>query len=446
ALGEVSESGDHLRLCHEWTAPGISPTPEGFDLKQFGVIRQVLGAGRPWIWHRGEPLPSMAQPLDRVFLGAPVIRAAAIIPFDVAGRPRHALMMHQGEDPHGLRGEVAQRLHLLARMLGDLLSRARLDAERRAHAQRLESMVAQIPTCLCLVDADGRPQHLNRAGQRLLGLTPQTVEPALAAFELSTLAAAAGFPPGMDLLGGDAAQLAVEAPLARLQEALGLPPDGGEGRIVSTRFLCIEQPDGSREGALRFEEITAQRQLEARIRRAQKLEAIGELAGGLAHEFNNELGVIQLGLGQALQALRQGRPVDAQDLESALAAARRSGDTTRHLLGFSRRAELRPRVVDLGRLVARFESTLRRWLPERIVLAVHPVAALADVDPGLIEQALLNLLSNARDAIEGPGRIDIAVGVDGAQVHLAVRDDGPGMPAEVQARAFEPFFTTKPVG
>lgn len=205
-----------------------------------------------------------------------------------------------------------------------------------------------------------------------------------------------------------------------------------------------------------------QARLEAQLQEARKMESIGRLAGGIAHDFNNMLGVI---LGHAEAALEQAG-VEGQlrgDLEEIRAAARRSADLTRQLLAFARRQTISPQVLDLNATTAGMLKMLRRLLGEQVGLAWRPGAGLWPVrmDPSQVDQVLANLCVNARDAIDGPGRLTIetanvtldeaacrslAEATPGDWVRLTVSDDGCGMDQETVARLFEPFFTTKAQG
>jgi signal transduction histidine kinase len=201
-------------------------------------------------------------------------------------------------------------------------------------------------------------------------------------------------------------------------------------------------------------DVTAQRSLEDTLRQAQKMESIGNLAGGVAHDFNNLLTVIS-GYAEMLQEGLQDDPAAMADINEILHAARSATAMTRQLLAFSRRQVLAPRVVEVNEIVTGLRAMLARLIEANVQLQFDLTAASTHVrvDPSQLEQVLLNLVVNARDAMPSGGLVTIAThvgsgSVDGAEpmVHVTVADTGTGMPPEVQQRIFEPFFTTKDVG
>jgi two-component system, cell cycle sensor histidine kinase and response regulator CckA len=199
--------------------------------------------------------------------------------------------------------------------------------------------------------------------------------------------------------------------------------------------------------------VTEPKRLEAELRQSQKMEAIGRLAGGIAHDFNNLLTVIAGRSELLLHRLRADDPV-RKDVELIKRVGERAATLTRQLLAFSRKQVLQTRVLALDAVVADLEPMLRRLIGEDIelVTTVAPGLGHVQADPAQIEQVVLNLVVNARDAMPpGGGRItiglaDVEVDAAGPHVMLAVSDTGSGIPPEVQPRIFEPFFTTKEPG
>ena len=203
----------------------------------------------------------------------------------------------------------------------------------------------------------------------------------------------------------------------------------------------------------------ALRESEAQLRQSQKLEAIGTLAGGIAHDFNNLITVISGYTQLALMRAEKNSPA-ADDLRQVVDASDRAANLTHQLLAFSRKQVLQPTVLDLGEVVSGISPMLRRIIGEHIELAIESEQSLTRVraDRGQVEQVLLNLAVNARDAMSAGGTLTIAtvnvgrvngasdIGVTGRGVSLVVRDTGIGMSDDVRDRIFEPFFTTKEVG
>ncbi len=233
--------------------------------------------------------------------------------------------------------------------------------------------------------------------------------------------------------------------------------------------LSAWQDDGRIQATVVIRDITERkqaqdvlRQRDAQLQQAQKMEAIGRLAGGVAHDFNNLLTAIVGFGGLVRDSLRDNDPIRA-DVDEVLTAADRAASLTRQLLAFSRRQVVTPRIIALEEIVANTEKMLRRLIGEDIVLisARAPELGRVRADPGQIEQILVNLAVNARDAMPDGGelRIDLCdvefdqadapprAGLEpGRYVRLAVSDSGSGIAPEVISHIFEPFFTTKPEG
>ena len=232
---------------------------------------------------------------------------------------------------------------------------------------------------------------------------------------------------------------------------------------VLDRGSVLRAPDGMPErvvGAIL--DISSQKELEEQFRHAQRMEAIGRLAGGIAHDFNNLLTVIRGTTDLLIDTFEQGSTV-RKDLGDIAAAADRATALTRDLLTFSRRQVVQPRVLDVNQVVEGIQSMLGRLLPETITLRLRLADGLDRIraDAGQLDQVIMNLVVNARDAMPSGGALTLETDnvelddeyasvhrdvVPGEHVMLAVSDDGHGMSPAVRERLFEPFFTTKGVG
>ena len=242
-----------------------------------------------------------------------------------------------------------------------------------------------------------------------------------------------------------------------------------DGKVIHTNLAvaCVRQTDGAVEYILALlEDLTARKQAEkeredvqAQLTQAQKMESVGRLAGGVAHDFNNMLGVI-LGYSELiLEQVEESQPFHAA-LQGIQQAAQRSADLTRQLLAFARKQTIAPKVIDLNKTVESMNKMLLRLIGEDLDLAWLPGKNLwlVKMDPSQIDQMLANLCVNARDAIADTGKVTIETGnvvfdatycaghtgfIPGEFVLLAVSDNGCGMDPEITSHLFEPFFTTK---
>jgi PAS domain S-box-containing protein len=295
-------------------------------------------------------------------------------------------------------------------------------------------------------------------------------------FASPQLATLLGYPSADELVGRDLRRVIVRQEQARI-EGYGAARQRGEA-APSQYELQVARRDGTMiwveclvsrlawEGApatlVAVIDITERKRVEEQLRQMQKMEAIGRLAGSVAHDFNNLLTVIA---GRSQLLLRRLAPHDPgrRDVELIQETAERAARLTRQLLAFSRKQILEPKVVDLDMVLGTIGSLLRRLIGEDVDLAVSAHGGLGRVkaDPGQIEQVIMNLAVNARDAMPRGGRLTIETGnveldaayasrqagvTPGPYVMLAVSDTGIGMDAETHARLFEPFFTTKEPG
>jgi two-component system cell cycle sensor histidine kinase/response regulator CckA len=236
-----------------------------------------------------------------------------------------------------------------------------------------------------------------------------------------------------------------------------------DGSLIAVEIASHLLKFGGRDAALVLAtDVTRRRQLEDELRQSQKMEAVGLLAGGVAHDFNNLLTAI-MGYAQLMRPRLAADPTALADADEILRAAERAANLTRQLLAFSRQQVLEPRVIDLNTIVTDLDRMIRRLIGEDIDLLSAAEAGLGcvRVDRGQIEQVLMNLVVNARDAMPGGGKLTLEtanVEIDarhasahpgvapGRFVMVAVSDTGCGMNAETVSRIFEPFFTTKETG
>ncbi len=222
----------------------------------------------------------------------------------------------------------------------------------------------------------------------------------------------------------------------------------------------IRDPDGTIVGASTIaRDVTSQKKIEDQLRQSQKMEAVGRLAGGVAHDFNNVLGIVT-----ACTELLNGRiPASEMEyLENIREAAKRGAALTRQLLAFSRRQTVRTEVLDLNQRLREVSKLLRPLMGDdvEVVLLSRSPAAVVEADPGQLDQIVINLAVNARDAMPNGGKLILETSVSeldenfarehtmtpGRYVILAVSDNGTGMDEATRSRIFEPFFTTKETG
>ena len=329
-------------------------------------------------------------------------------------------------------------------------------------------------------DAAGRPV-------RMIGVTQDITSRRLAEENVRKLAAFPQLNPNPVFeLAGDGSMKYCNAAATRLAQELGLghatellPPETpgivAECLAENRSRLRLERPLNQRILSWSFYpmaelgvvhcyagDVTERHELEARFRQAQKLESVGRLAAGVAHDFNNLLTVIQGNASLLLEQQAVPEPLRAC-LEGIDEATVRASKLTRQLLLFSRKQRLEPRILDLNELTSNLTRMLARLLGEDVKLEFSYETALPPVqaDPGMIEQVIVNLVVNARDAMPGGGTLRIATAVielaagqtgmnpdaaPGTFVQLSVTDTGSGIPPEILPHIFEPFFTTKEIG
>jgi PAS domain S-box-containing protein len=335
-------------------------------------------------------------------------------------------------------------------------SEARLLAERQLLAATLRSIADGVVA----TDATGTVVLANAAAEALAGCAPGTAKGRRFG-ELFPLS-------GWEGAGADAVAqvLAAGYPL-HLGERPALPGRDGRARTIALGGAPIVGAEGV-GAVLVLRDVTAQheaerqhRDLQRAFEQAQKLEGVGRLAGGVAHDFNNVLTVILGNVELALLTVGEESPI-VEPLREMREAAKAAAAVTRQLLAFSRKSVIEPQSIDLAEAFERLGKMLRRLIGEDVSLSVVAGRAVrAWVDPGQLEQILVNLVVNARDAMPGGGEIVIRTGAEhvtagdprllpglaaGEYAVLTVSDTGSGMTEEVKQHVFEPFFTTKEKG
>jgi two-component system cell cycle sensor histidine kinase/response regulator CckA len=339
-------------------------------------------------------------------------------------------------------------LQELGRRLGDavgqlaLLRRARevesklTERERLAHL--LQAVIDGTPDAVFVKDLALRYLLMNAAGARFLG---RPVEEVLGKDDLELFTHIQ-----FDVTAVDRSVIASGESLTQEESATA----AGETRTYMVTKSAYRDADARPIGLIGIaKDITATKRLEEDLRQAQKMEAVGRLAGGVAHDFNNLLMVINNCSEMVRDTLTAHDP-NRSLLGEVLRAGERAANLVRQLLALSRKQPLEPRVLNLNALLGDMHALLCRVLGAHVELHLvrDPALPLTKVDPGQFEQAILNLVVNARDAMPRGGHLTIETrgGAACDRVVVAVSDTGHGMEAATRERVFEPFFTTKPVG
>lgn len=343
-------------------------------------------------------------------------------------------------------------------MYSDITERKKAEEALLRREHELQRIFDILPIGLWLTDKQGQVLRRNPMGMKIWGLDPQKPIPASSAFRACRL------PSREPVAHGDwALDRTIRTGVTVVDELLEIEALDGRRKTILNYTAPVLDDDGRLEGVVVVNlDVSDRKALEDQLRQSQKMESIGLLAGGVAHDFNNMLSVI---LGNAELALEQLEPSGSLygDIQEIVHAAQRSAEVTRQLLAFARKQTIMPQVLGLNAVVGQTLKMLHRLIGEDIDLAWAPAEGLWPVwmDPSQVDQILANLCVNARDAIAGVGRVTIetanvtfddvsCVGNSGAMqgefVLLAVSDDGCGMDRETLGKLFEPFFTTKVAG
>ena len=335
----------------------------------------------------------------------------------------------------------------------DITDQLRAERALATNERLFRSVIDHAPVAIIFKDRDGRVELVNRTYEEFYNFSAEDILG-------KTLADI--FPPEAAARHDANDRKVMESRNVVVDEVKVTPPGRSVDYISITKFPVFDQFGGVTGVGTITMDVSAQKTAEERLRQSQKMEAVGQLTGGIAHEFNNLLQVV---VGN-LELLRSRTPADDQLERNFQAISRnvaRGAELTSRLLSFSRRQPLAPKALDIAKVLAEMQGMLAQTMGETITVNIKPSADIwmAEADPGQLENALLNLAINARDAMPGGGVItlsahNIRLDEQAASAHeevkpgdyviLSVSDTGSGMTEEDISHAFEPFFTTKDVG
>ena len=418
---------------------------EGRWLRLNRAISQMLGRSEPEL--RTMQLSDLNHPDDRR-LDRPLIKEllnGRRRSFALEKRYVHAdgHLIHVLVHVSLMHGDGERPLYFLCQLV-DITERRRAEAERRAVQERMQAIIDNSPALVIVKDLEQRYLLVNRRWEEITGLDGEEVLGRTSGEALGERSPAQDDVDREVIVSGEVRENMATMPGVGGDEITFLvvkfPLRDAEGQITAVCTISTDITERRRSAEERAE-------LEARLAQAQRLESVGQLAGGVAHDFNNLLSVILTCVGFAQRELPKEHPV-REDVEEIGRAADRAAALTRQLLMFSRREVVTPKLVDVGALVRGLESLLNKAVSERVALRIScgPKIVPVLIDPRQLEQVLVNLAVNARDAMPGGGTLSIAVVGVGGGVRITVADCGSGMAPEVRERAFEPFFTTKEEG
>ncbi len=418
-----------------------------------GLTEYVLRTGQSLL-----VTPEHSQELERSghveVIGTPSLDWLGV-PLKVGERTLGVLAV-QSYSPGVRYGEHEKHiLQFVSTQVAMAIERKRIDEERRGQEEFLRQVIDLNPNLIFVKDWDGRFTLVNRALAELYGTSPEDL----------VGRRDSDFNPNSEeveqYLRDDREAMTSGRPKFILEET-NTDARTGRRRWFQVIKVPLRSADGEPQVLGVATEITHRKELESQLRQAQKMEAVGQLAGGIAHDFNNVLTAV-LGYTRLLlkdATLSEQARSDVEEIEQA---ARRAASLTQQLLAFSRKQMLQLAILDLNEVVQGMRSLLRRLIGEHITLVatLDPQPMLVRADLGQLQQVIVNLSVNARDAMPAGGILTIATAAvelgptfvvarpgsqPGPHILLQVSDTGMGMDAETRGRVFEPFFTTKAVG
>jgi len=471
AYADVARDRDSFNVVCDYSE-GVPELVGSYRLSEFGTeFLRLIRAGEVFVVEDSETDPRTQSALTSYRQGQ--IRSGICVPLIRAGRLCALMSVHHNEPRHWRQEEV-ELLQLVASRSWEAIERARVSRELHDLNDKLKSEVRS------------RTEDLTRTERQFAQLVAGVTDCAI--YMLDPNGFVSSWNPGAARIKGYRADEIIGRHFSNFytaeDRAIGLPDRSlslvatqgkfeGEGwrvRKDGSRFWAsvlidpIYGPDHQVAGYAKItRDMTERRAIQEQLNQAQKMEAIGQLTGGVAHDFNNLLTVI---LGN-LDTVQRRAPADDEKLhrsiEHAMRGAERAAALTHQLLAFARRQPLNPKPTSVNQLVTTLLDLIRRTLPEGITVQSRLSARVGQVsvDPNQMESALLNLAVNARDAMSGNGALTITTDLAmisedealrlgdlqaGPHAVIGVIDTGIGMSSEVIARAFDPFFTTKPMG
>ncbi|WP_198683401.1 PAS domain S-box protein [Peristeroidobacter agariperforans] len=467
AYAEVASDRNTFDIVGDYS-DGVPSLVGHYRLYEFGAeFLRLARSGQPFIIEDVETDPRTQGEIDS-YRRAQVCAGIAI-PLLRAGQLCSVMAVHQNR-PRQWRQEEVELLQLVAGRCWEAVERARVSRELCEANERLKlevrdlnrterqfaQLVAGVTDCaIYMIDRKGYVSSWNPGAERIKGYTADEIIGRHFSQFYTIEDRASGLP---------------DRSLSLVATKGKFEGEGWRVRKDGSRFWAsvlidpIHGPDGQVLGYAKItRDMTERRLMQEQLNQAQKMEAIGQLTGGVAHDFNNLLTVI---LGN-LDIVQRRSPANDERLQRAIdhaaRGAERAAGLTHQLLAFARRQPLNPKPTSVNQLVTTLLELIRRTLPEAITVQSRLSAGVGQVsvDSNQMESALLNLAVNARDAMSGKGTLTIATELvnvsedealrlgdllTGPHAVISVADTGIGMSAEVIARAFDPFFTTKPIG